>query len=76
LDRLACEAPTPSLKAESCRLIAKLYGSVKLSGGCNADRASSSAPSPSPPSSSPQQQQLLTECLSTVIDAYLTFSAE
>jgi hypothetical protein len=58
LARSACEARTLFLKAESCRLIAK------LSGGCNADRASSS-------SSPPQQQQLLTECLSTVLDTYV-----
>jgi hypothetical protein len=55
LARSACEARTPSLKSESCRLIFKLYGGVKLPGGCNADRSSSSSTS-----SSPQQQQLLT----------------
>jgi hypothetical protein len=59
LARSTCEARTPSIEAESCRLIAKLPG------GCNADRASSSSPP------QPQQQQLLTECLSTVIDAYV-----
>jgi hypothetical protein len=41
--RSTCEARTLFLKAESCRLIAKLYGGVKLSGRCNTDRASLSS---------------------------------
>jgi hypothetical protein len=67
LARSTCEARTPSIEAEFCRLIAKLYGGVKLSGGCNADRASLSLSS----SPQPQQQQLLTECLSTLLDTYV-----
>jgi hypothetical protein len=61
LARSTCEARTLFLKAESCRLIAKLPG------GCNADRASSSSSSPP----QPQQQQLLNECLSTLLDTYV-----